>query len=205
MILFDNDVLLKLATYDLIDEALDALKVASSQVSVLATAKYSLLPAKNRLLRCKDEQTADRLEAFLKACVIISQDKIAPELVDGLAGIQSLDSGEAVLFAYAATHADSLVVTGDKRAISALMKSEVADKLQGRVMALESVFQVMTAQEVEPVQVKVRANLGADKSLANVFGKSYVASADSVREGLKSYINDMVNKTGGLLWKPPDG
>lgn len=204
MILLDNDVLLKLATYDLIDEALNALKVQPEQVSVLPTAKYSLLPAKNRLKRCKDEQTAVRLEAFLKTCSVISQDAIAPELVDELVGIQSLDSGEAVLFAYAATHADTIVVTGDKRAISALMSSDVTANIQGRVMTLESVFQVMTALEVELVQVKVRAKPTADKSLTNVFGKSQAASVDSIREGLKSYINDIVKKTGGLLWRPPD-
>ncbi|WP_322104833.1 hypothetical protein [Paraburkholderia sp. J41] len=204
MILFDNDVLLKLATYDLIDEALNALELRPEQVSVLSTAKYSLLPAKNRLLRCKDEETADRLDAFLKACAVISQDAIAPELVDELASIQSLDSGEAVLFAYAATHDDSVVVTGDKRALSALMKSPIAEKLQGRVMALESVFEVMTAQNVEPIQVKVRAKPTTDKSLSNVFGKSYAASAESVREGLRSYINHMVGQTGDLLWRPPD-
>ncbi|MFT4503203.1 hypothetical protein [Caballeronia sp. 15711] len=204
MILLDNDVLLKLASYDLIDEALDALQVHAEEVFVLAQAKYSLLPAKNRLLRCKDEETANRLEAFLAACAVIPQDAIAPELIDELIGIKSLDSGEAVLFAYAATHTDAVVVTGDKRAIAALMNSHVAGDLQGRVMALESVFQAMTVGDVETVQVKVRAKPAADKSLANVFGKSYVASADSVREGLKSYINHMVEQTGGLLWRPPD-
>ena len=172
MILLDNDVLLKLAIYDLIDEALNALKVRPEQVSVLPTAKYSLLPAKNRLKRCKDEQTADRLEAFLMTCSIISQDGIMPELIDELIGIQSLDSGEAVLFAYAATHAEAIVLTGDKRAISALMHSNVVANMQGRVMALESVFQVMTMTGVESVQRKVRAKPAADKSLANVFGKS---------------------------------
>ncbi|MFB9128618.1 hypothetical protein E2553_24615 [Paraburkholderia dipogonis] len=204
MILLDNDVLLKLASYDLIDEALKALDVQRGQVSVLSTAKYSLLPAKNRLQRCKDEETANRLEAFLKTCPVVSQDAIAPELLDELTNIQSLDSGEAVLFAFAASNRDAVVVTGDKRAISALMNARVAEDLQGRVMALESLFEVMTAEEVEPVQAKVRAKPAVDKTLSNVFGKSYAASAGSVREGLASYINHMKGQTGGLLWRPPD-
>lgn len=204
MILLDNDALLKLAAYDLIDEALRALHVEHGEVAVLPTAKYALLPAKNRLLRCKDEETANRLEAFLGSCSIIPQEEIASELLDELTDIQSLDSGEAVLFAFAATHSGAKVVTGDKRAIGALASARVAEELQGRVMALESLFEVMASLAFEPVQVKVRAKPAADKSLTNIFGRTHAASVDSVRDGLTSYIGHMVKQTGGLLWRPPD-
>jgi hypothetical protein len=203
MILLDNDALLKLAAYDLLEEALRSLQVAHDDVAVLSTAKYALLPAKNRLLRCKDEDTADRLEAFLGACSVIPQDEIAPELLDELTGIQSLDTGEAVLFAFAATNPNARVVTGDKRAIGALATARVASDLQGRVMVVESLFEVMTAREVEPVQTKVRNKPAIDKSLANIFGRTAAASVESVREGLASYVSYIARETGGLLWRPP--
>jgi hypothetical protein len=66
-ILIDNDALLKLARYGLLDEALALFECTATDVRVLAAAKYRLLPAKNRLRFCKDEESAARLEAFLKS------------------------------------------------------------------------------------------------------------------------------------------
>jgi hypothetical protein len=204
MILLDNDALLKLASYDLIDEALQSLQLKPGDVAVLPTAKYALLPTRNRLLRCKDEQTASRLEAFLAACSVIPQEQISPELLDKLTGIQSLDAGEAVLFAYAASNPDAIVVTGDKRAVGALATADVADALSGRVMVLESLVAAMVLDAFAPVQEKVRSKPQVDKSLANVFGRSAPASIDGVVEGLDSYIRYLIEQTGALLWRPPD-
>jgi hypothetical protein len=59
-ILIDNDALLKLARYGLLDEAVALFECTPTDVRVLATAKYRLLPAKNRCLRYSLAR-ADRL------------------------------------------------------------------------------------------------------------------------------------------------
>ena len=206
-LLVDNDALLKLARYGLLDALVSMFGFDVRDIRVLATAKYSLLPAKNRLLRCKDEDGANRLEEFLTRSDPLSPVDTDANLLDALSAIPSIDAGEALLLAAGASDYETLVITGDKRALAALCAdssiAQVADALAGRVVTLEVIFWQLVNKDFTHTQSCVRSKPDVDKAISNVFGVSAPATIDSVREALASYINHLQGVTGGLLLVPP--
>jgi hypothetical protein len=205
-ILIDNDALLKLARYGLIDEALTVFGCTPADVNVLAAAKYSLLPTKNRLRLCKDEESVTRLEAFLRTSKTVDTGSADPDILDVLNTIPNIDGGEAILFAVGATNRDSLVITGDKRSLAALCSHDsvthVSNALLGRVVSMEVLFLMLIERQFVLIQERVRAKPDVDKTLMIVFGVSVAVDFESVREGLDSYINSLRSKTGTLLYVP---
>lgn len=203
LILLDNDALLKLCSYDLFDQALNTLSASPDDVYVLPTAKYSLLPAKSRLKRCKDALTADRLEQVLKHVKVLSQEVTNLETLDALLNFPGLDSGEALLITHATEMNDALIITGDKRAVAALASVDelenIASQLEGKVCTLELLIKQVSIDNFTSTQQKIRNKPDTDKSLTNIFGTTTAASNESVLEGLNSYINHIKKATGGLL------
>lgn len=206
-ILIDNDVLLKLARYALLDEAIALFECTPTDVRVLATAKYRLLPAKNRLRFCKDEESAARLEAFLKTSNPLDPGLADPDLWDVLNAVPNIDSGEALLFAVGANNRDTLVITGDKRSLAALCSHDsvihVSNALAGRVVSMEVLFSILVEHQFAHVQECVRSKPNVDKALSIAFGVTTPADLNSVREGLNSYIRHLRNVTGALLHPTP--
>ncbi len=206
-ILFDNDALLKLARYGLLDEAIALFGCTSADVSVLATAKYYLLPARNRLRFCEDEESAAKLESFLGASKRLDAQAADPDLLDSLTIIENIDAGEALLLAVGATNRDTLVITGDKRSLAALCSHDsvvhVSSALAGRVVSMEVLFLYLIEHHFTHIQECVRSKPDVDTALRMVFGISVDADLDSVREGLTSYIKHLQNMTGILLYSLP--
>lgn len=205
-LLIDNDALLKLARYGLLDEAIALFECNSTDAIVLTTAKYKLLPHKNRLQFCKDEESATRLEAFLKTANLVNAELADPDIFDLLNAVPNIDAGEALLFAVGANNNDKLVITGDKRSIKALCSddsvAEVSKALAGRVVSLEVLFFMLAEYQFTLIQERVRAKPDVDKTLNNVFGLTVPADFASVKEGFASYISDLRRKTGTLLYVP---
>jgi hypothetical protein len=208
MILFiDNDALLKLVSYDLLETALAMFHIRQEDVRVLATAKYALLPANNRLRRCKTEQCATRLESFLPKATKLSADDADAAALDALAEMPGIDAGEALMFAVAAPKSDSFIITGDKRALEALQIGQshhgVRDALAGRVLSIELLFSFMVEGDFAQLQAQVRSQPGVDTALSSIFGVSVPASPESVRAALDSYIGHLRHRTGTLLHPSP--
>jgi len=206
-VLIDNDALLKLAQYDLLESGLAAFGIAREDVRVLHTAKYALLPAKNRLKRCKTEDCAVRLEAFLSSIPPIEEDAGSPDEFDALNGHPSIDAGEARLFAAAASGQETIVITGDKRALAALGEAtEFADlktRLSGKILSLELFFRFLIEVDFASTQISVRRQPGVDKALTIAFGTSHPAPIASVQEALDSYVKHLQGTVGDLLHPPP--
>lgn len=204
--LLDNDILLKLSHYNLLNESLVVLGVNVQSIRVLNAARYVLLPTKGRLGKCKDEATAHRLETFLNCAVTISAEELDVDALDQLTGFQSIDPGEAVLIAAAIYDRNIQLVTGDKNAIAALSGYEdlaqLASRLEGRIYSLESVIALLVRKNFGETQRLVRQQPHVDKAIANIFGVSTAASVESVEEGLRSYIRHMRKNTGNLLVDP---
>jgi hypothetical protein len=206
-ILIDNDALLKLARYGLLHEAVALFGCTPTDVRVLAAAKYSLLPVRNRLRFCEDEESAARLEAFLRTSQPLDAGSAEPDLLDVLNAIQNIDAGEALLLAVGATNRDTLVITGDKRSLAALCSHDsvahVSNALAGRVVSMEVLFSILVEHQFAHVQECVRLKPNVDKALSIVFGVTTPANFNSVREGLNSYIRHLRNVTGALLYPTP--
>jgi hypothetical protein len=205
-ILIDNDALLKLARYGLLDEAIALFESTPTDVGVLATAKYRLLPAKNRLRFCKDEESAARLETFLKTSNPLDAGLADPDLLDVLNAIPNIDAGEALLFAVGANKRDTLIITGDKRSLAMLCSydsvADVSKALAGRVVSMEVLFSMLTEYQFPLIQERVRDKPDVDMTLKLVFGVTVPADFESVKKGFNSYISDLRSRTGTLLYVP---
>jgi len=208
LILIDNDALLKLARYGLLNEAVALFDCFPRDLRVLATAKYSLLPAKNRLRLCEDEESAARLEAFLRTSNPLEAGSADPELLDTLNAVQNIDAGESLLLAVGASNRDALVITGDKRSLAALCSDDsvahVSRALAGRVVSLEVLFIHLAEHQFAHVQECVRSKPDVDKALSFAFGVTTPTPSELVQEALTSYVRQLRDITGTLLYAPLD-
>tara|TARA_Y100001001_G_C7997929_1_gene305306 strand:+ start:452 stop:1093 length:642 start_codon:yes stop_codon:yes gene_type:complete len=199
----DNDVMLKLARYGFLENLLELFTAQTEpvEVIVLDSARYKLLPRRNRHQLCGTEEVACQIECFLKKATVLSFDLVDTELVEILNASPGIDAGEALLFAGAARFEHARVLTGDKRALDGLAAQggpEVTESLGGKVIVMEALMQGFAKLDHNQVQNAVRANPGVDKALTNIFGVSSPASLDSVHAGLESY-KGLIRKTIGAL------
>lgn len=204
-LLMDNDALLKLARYDLLEESICVLDCGKENVFVLAAAKYALLPNNNRLKRCREEESALRLEKFLNTSTTLQTDAVNSEYMDKLNIVPAIDAGEAVLFAAGASNPNSLVLTGDKRALLALSGSNqlqsISEELAGRILTLEQLILRLIKTHFVKVQENIRSKSDVDKALTIAFGVSAPSSLISVQEALSSYVTHLEKQTRELLIK----
>ena len=203
----DNDALLKLASYDLLETALTNFSIRPEDIHVLATAKYALLPAKDRLRRCKTEECANRLDSFLSKATKLTSDGVDSDTLEALIAKPGIDPGEALMLTVATTDLDTYIITGDKRALEALQigngLDNVCEALAGRVLSLELLFSFLVEADFARVQTCVRSQPGVDKALTNAFGVSAPAGLESVRAALNSYVEHLRRQTGELLYPSP--
>ncbi|SJM95844.1 conserved hypothetical protein [Crenothrix polyspora] len=144
IVLADNDIILKLAQCDLLDDLPASLGQEWTDIFITPTAKYQLLPKKRdkALNKCGNEETLARLTAFLE------KTQTLPEVQDTslltiLGDIDGIDDGENFLFAAAAEADNPLLITGDKRALGALLEYRdslptVFSTLQNSVIIFET-------------------------------------------------------------------
>jgi len=204
--LSDNDLILKLAVCDLLDETLTVLGARRDEVFVLPSAKHVLLrpikspdKAKARL----GEAIYDRLRVFLDSVQVVSvvPSPAEQQTFDDIVGI---DSGEAVLFSASAHYAEFLLATSDKNSLRALSASAVCQsiclRLAGRVICFEQVvLRLLDHFGFDSMRDKIVPARQCNTALRAVFGSGLDATEDNVRAGLASYIMDLRNQTGALL------
>jgi hypothetical protein len=98
ILLSDNDILLKLAICDLLDETLADLGATHDEVFVLGTAQFKLGIARNpkkRKLKFGDDVFA-RLKTFFDQVQTLGEPD--PDVLRSFDDIVGIDAGEAVLF-----------------------------------------------------------------------------------------------------------
>ena len=98
----------------------------------------------------------------------------------------------------------SLLATGDKRCLQALLSIEslelIHKKLQGRVICLEQIiYKLIEAQGFDWVLEKVLPNLDCDKALKSAFGSGSNSQPGTVLGTLNSYIQDLQKTSSGIL------
>jgi len=204
--IIDNDVIFKLAKWDLLGELTTLLGGDHRQIHHLPTCVHALCgrPARMRKTGC-DEVTAVRIREFCgMTCPLHDQaDSTTLEL---LAGVPGIDAGEVQIFAVASTTPDSLSYLGDKRSLVALCsmppESRIAELLSGRVKCLEQVMGELMLQEgAAAVGMKVLAcDPAADMAITISFkGHPGMRDETEIWVALQSYYQDLRNHTGKLL------
>jgi hypothetical protein len=112
----DNDVILKLTTYRMLDEALDCLEIERSDIRVLASARYFF--GKNKGVKKKySEVTIALAIEFVKSCTTISsQDNDEYRLLEKMDGEDFQNLG--------------IAVAPNPESLAGLIVSKVASKYQ---------------------------------------------------------------------------
>jgi hypothetical protein len=196
---FDNDVLLKLSAFGLLDEAIAALFVNPENLYVLSTAQHVF--RKNRKVSAKyNESIRDRAIEFVKTCNRVIPEESPEFTVLG----RILDVGEATLIAATRDVPSFVLMTGDKRCLKALVAnseiSEAHKRLQGRVICLEQVLLLLIRRSgFDWVKARVVPMRDYDTALKACFGSGELAIEENVVAALEGYIEALRQAAPGLL------
>lgn len=205
----DNDVLHKLACYDLLAEVRDVL-CESGQPGVLGAARYVV----GGLLKREDPDTgvhkATGFKDFLDSAEELepTDDELALAVeLEELAqrsGVE-VDSGESQLLAIATTRGFRMVATGDKRAIAGVeaLRAKVTwlERLEHRIACLEQLMATLVSSlGASDCHGRVCAAKGVDKAISACFGCNGArVDEESIRQGLSSYVEDLRKSAPTML------
>ena len=197
IVLADNDIILKLAQCDLLENLPDIFGTACEQIFITEAARFQLLPKKiaKALSKCGNEETLARLTAFLASTQSL------PEVMDTallarMGDFDGIDGGEKFLFASAVEKPGALLMTGDRRALRTLLEHQrdlptVFSALENAVVTFES-FILLALQKLGFAIVKQKL-LGSPKpdGLLRLILKSETGEEEFV-ECLCSYSKEVI-------------
>lgn len=203
--IIDNDVILKLARWDLHGE-LNGLLAACGPVYHLPTCVYALCGSASRMRKTGcDEESAQRIRAFCAATAPLPPSRDVQALT-ALAGIPGIDVGEVQIFAAASADPQALTYMGDKRSLLAIASAPSVGVLKamlaGRVKCLEQVMgELMLGTSHAAIGAKVhQAGRGVDITMTIAFfGAGALRPERETWEALESYYGDLQHRTGDLL------
>jgi hypothetical protein len=207
----DNDVLIKLACYRFLQEAITTFGGPGS-VGILGAARFVVTSHIRRSSSIHDRAKA--LESF--AAFLGEVDELEPtedevalatEIEEAATrALVELHFGESQLCAIVLSRTVLMLVTGDKRAIVAAeaLKSDInrLAELKGKLVCLEQLILGLTGRVGHAVaRDSICAEPNVDKALAICFGcrLSEQVTISSTLDGLRSYIRDLRSKAPTLL------
>ncbi len=196
----DNDIILKLAAYDLFAEVIAAFDLTWQDLRILNTAIY-IIRAKNTAKHYSPECIQRAISIVEKCQTVPTQPTDEFQL---LLRIDEIDEGEASLIAATATESAFWLMTGDKRCLKALVSDEsiasIRQRLVGRTICLEQILlKLISIHGIDWVQHRVLDAPICDKAIKIAFGWSTPADETSVKEALNSYIKELEKQSQGLL------
>jgi hypothetical protein len=212
-LLIDNDVLIKCACYDLLNQ----ISVSNDQdgdVGILGAAPFVVRNHLKRRGVIKDRVSAQRrFEAYLETALVLepTEGELAfASTVEEMAMLLGLDMdfGESQLCAIAIFRISPLLLTGDKRAVAAaeslLGQLEAFSSLEGRIVCLEQIVMGVASRiGLLTTRTMICAEPGLDKSLSICFQCTACGDelANLSAEGLLSYISALRNAAPRLLYE----
>lgn len=201
----DNDIILKLAEYDLLPDTCSLLGVDATEVVVLDSAKFIFARMKQKLQAGKDMKRShhglDRAIQFAEAAAHLTEraDILWADDCD------NIDIGEAQLASWVVESDDcTCLLTSDKRFLKAIAQAEagkhIFEGLQGRAICLEEVIKALIALlGFEHVRDKIAASALCDTGMQLVFGSSFDLPQQQVMDGLESMLRE-VESVAGNSW-----
>jgi len=133
----DNDILRKLAIFNLFDETLKLLNASREQARILATARYKFERDWEKLKNKRAKNDQDKFINYEKTIELIetlsqmSVETVYQDLFLRLSEFEGIDQGEAILISHVIKalqedrSAQVFMLTGDKRFLKALVKVEM--------------------------------------------------------------------------------
>ena len=200
ILIVDNDAILKLAAFDLLNASCNLFRVEPSAVVVLPSAKYYFRQKRDKLTEKYTFAGVDRAIAFVENASPITQ-TTNPDDADMLSGIEFLDAGELQLFAHTRDIPESILMTGDKRCLRALANSSKArpvyTRMSHRIVCLEVLVQsLIVTIGFDAVRASIVPAMKCDTAIRACFGSGYHALEESVIPALNSYIEELEREVG---------
>lgn len=201
-VLVDNDIVHKIAAFDLVEEFLAWAAEGGNEIQLLPTAKYKF--------KIKDRKGESRygIQVFDRIAALISK---VGEVTEGLSSdhdflveIQGIDSGEALLFSAVSSNASTVLLTGDKRSLRTLQTDQrckdLSLLLKGRVICLEQIMEALISRiGFNIVRVRIAGQLGCDQAMRMIFSNGAQSDEQNAMQGLASYTASLRLDTGLLL------
>lgn len=196
----DNDVLHKLACYQVLSEASETLSRSDGGIGVLGAARFVV----GKLLARADAGSGQLVafKEFLEFVEILepTEDEVALAVEleeEALRGGLDIDPGESQLLAIARSRQFRFVATGDKRAIAGVEAASSSIRwlaaLRQHIVCLEQVMMALTESvETAELRPKVCSAGSIDKAVRACFGCSggNATSAD-ICQALSSYVEHL--------------
>ena len=208
--LIDNDILLKGSCFGLLGPLIGR---SPKETGVLGAARY-VLPPKIRRFRTGDRGDAALGELMRYIGFAIELEPTEPEAILAAdlelmaqTACLELDAGESQLCAMLITRMVPALLTGDKRAISALERLVDLEPrtagAAGKIYCLEQLVTLLLGKlEIDTVREAVCRKPIVDRALAICFScSSSEARQEAVSLGLASYI-DFVRADAGRVLAP---
>jgi hypothetical protein len=198
-LLCDNDIILKSCCCDLSVEVLICL-ARFGVIGILGAAQYVVASRISRSTRIANKAVAQtNFEVFISSVQIIEPTENELELAAEFESEAqkfnlSLDGGESILLAALLHRAATLMLTGDKRAITAMetlkARNASAAKIPQQIACLEQMFlSLLQSNDFKMIQERVCCEPATDLVLSNCFScKSGKFSQQSIQDGLTSYV-----------------
>ncbi len=206
LLFVDNDVISKLASCDLVDDALISLNSNRHSVRILSTFKHRFgLTNQTRRSRIEQEIGLATYERILNFQISVGEIPEAPDhLLSPFEDLTEIDVGESQMFASASVSEDVIVVTGDKRSIRCLASSRACEKitmaLKHRILCFEQVVKaIITHKGFDYTKHKIVPAVHCDTVLRVIFGTGIDADETNVTFALDGYINELRRSSGDLL------
>jgi hypothetical protein len=196
----DNDVILKLITYGMLNEALDCLKIDRSNIRVLDSARFVFKKHK-KVIENHSLQVRTSAISFVEQHTEIAFQNSDEHIL--LVGQNGIDIGEAILIAATIRESSSFLISGDKKCLNALASKDldsIHKKMQGRVICLEQiVYKLIEIQGFVWVMDRILPNLACDATLKAAFGSGSKSQCETVLGTLNGYIQDLQKTSSGIL------
>ncbi|HBK96016.1 MAG TPA: hypothetical protein DD001_01150 [Microcoleaceae bacterium UBA10368] len=210
----DNDIIKKLATFQLFDNTLQLFDASYEQVNILETAQYKFEGDWKKFEGGKTRKPEDRLINYKQVLYLTKtlpkipeSDIIDQEIFTQLSNIENIDKGEAILTIHAIQilqkDKSAQIFTGDKRFIKALAKVKlpiIQESLNHRLWCLEQlVLRNIEADGFETIRDLIVPVRECDTAIKSVFGSGLNSTSDNSLATLKSYIEECRQEAGNLL------
>ena len=200
IVFLDTDFFVLMAGANLVAQVLDAVECDLQHARRLEALPHML--RRGPLTRQYSRGVCDKAAAW---CERIGGIETRPSVKLEKQLLELVDPGEAQLFATVAELENGLVATGDKRACEAVATaaglSDVRSRLTGKVLCLESALDLLLERAgFETLANALISVRDFNQTLRLLLPESSATPEDHFRAGLASFLRDMEQRAGILLF-----
>ena len=202
----DNDFLIKLAAWNLLDEAMGILRAKTDGVRVLDTLRTQLEEPRPDWQAQYGDAVLQKVLRFVSKVAVVDDLPFDEGELLMIGLVPKIDAGEALLFAVTKDLPTYRIVTGDKQCLYVLHGATtckpVMDRVRGNILHLEQVvYRLLETKGLNAIRDKIRHSPAPDADLAirGAFGQRWEHGSASVNGKMVASIRQLHNDCGGLL------